>query len=353
MLLRGGESGQRVKYSVVLRGFYYNATDNALEKLDEQGLLNTVLLSDTKNRLPLGKTKSFVWLDISAPSATELDALAQRFSLDPQILEDLRSREGRPKIHDYHGYIYLIFHSVELDYDEHQHLEVDTLEIDCLVGPDWIVTVHPQPVPSFEDLVTRWEKRPDWMKSGAGHLLYELMDSVLDAYFPVLERINERIDEFEDRLYEATTERESSEPLSSEIFALKRGLLQMRHIANPTRDVVSVLQRRDFEAGGKHSSAFQDLHDHVSGIVGTIDTYREVLSGALDVYLAIESNRMNAVMKRLTSYSIILLLPTLIAGIYGMNFDDLPKSHGFYGSLGAMSLIVLGLLIFFKRRGWL
>ena len=337
----------------MLRGFHYNATDNTLEKLDEQGLTDTILPSDTKNRAPLGKAKSFIWLDFSAPTSAELEALARRFNLDPQIMEDLRSREGRPKIHDYSGYIYLIFHSVELDYDEHEHLEVDTLEIDCLVGPDWIVTVHPQPVRAFDDLIVRWERRPDWMKSGAGHLLYELMDSVLDAYFPVLERINERIDEFEDTLYEATSGRDADEPLSSEIFALKRGLLQMRHIANPTRDVVGVLQRRDLEAGGRQSAAFQDLHDHVSRIVGTIDTYREVLSGALDVYLAIESNRMNAVMKRLTSYSIILLLPTLIAGIYGMNFDDLPKSHGFYGSLGVMTIIALGLLVFFKRRGWL
>ena len=337
----------------MLRGFHYNATDNTLDKLDEQRLLETILPSDTKTRAPLGKSKSFIWLDFSAPTNAELESLAQRFSLDPQIMEDLRSREGRPKIHDYNGYIYLIFHSVELDYDEHEHLEVDTLEIDCLVGPDWIVTVHPQPVHAFDDLIVRWERRPDWMKSGAGHLLYELMDSVLDAYFPVLERINERIDEFEDTLYDATAGKDKDEPLSSEIFALKRGLLQMRHIANPTRDVVGVLQRRDLEAGGRQSAAFQDLHDHVSRIVGTIDTYREVLSGALDVYLAIESNRMNAVMKRLTSYSIILLLPTLIAGIYGMNFDDLPKNHGFYGSLAVMSLIVIVLLIFFKKRGWL
>ena len=342
-----------VKCLLVLRVFHYNGADNRLEQLDQQGLTNTTLVSDVKNRVPLGKAKSFVWLDVAAPTKAELDFLAQRFALDPQIMEDLRSQEGRPKIHDYNGYIYIIFHAVELDYDEHQHLEVDTLEIDCLVGPDWIVTVHPRPVASFEELIVRWEKRPDWMKSGAGHLLYELMDSVLDAYFPVLERINERIDEFEDMLYEATSGRGGDEPLSSEIFALKRGLLQMRHIADPTRDVVTVLQRRDQEAGGRQSAAFQDLHDHVSRIVGTIDTYREVLSGALDVYLAIESNRMNAVMKRLTSYSIILLLPTLIAGIYGMNFDDLPKNHGFYGSLGAMSLIVIVLLIFFKRRGWL
>ena len=107
----------------MLRGFHYNAADNTLEKLDEQALLETALASDTKNRAPLGKTKSFVWLDYSAPTSAELNALAERFNLDPQIMEDLRSREGRPKIHDYSGYIYLIFHSVELDYDEHQHLK--------------------------------------------------------------------------------------------------------------------------------------------------------------------------------------------------------------------------------------
>ncbi len=343
----------RVKYLLVLKGFYYNIAENTLEKLDEEGLKNTILSSDSKNRPPLSKTKAFVWIDVSAPTIPELHALAHRFNLDPQIMEDLRSLEGRPKIHDYSGYIYLIFHALDLGRDERGHVKVEPLEIDCLVGPDWIVTVHPQPVPVFEDLMVRWERRPDWMKTGAGHLLYELMDSVLDAYFPVLERINERIDEFEDTLYEATSGNDSDQPLSSDIFALKRGLLQMRHIADPTRDVVTVLQRRDSEAGGRHSAAFQDLHDHVSRIVGTIDTYREVLSGALDVYLAIESNRMNAVMKRLTSYSIILLMPTLVAGIYGMNFDDLPKEHGFYGSLGAMGLIALSLFIFFKRRGWL
>ena len=337
----------------MLRGFHYNIADNALVKLDEASLQDITLSSDTKERAPLAKAKSFVWLDVSAPTIAELHGLAHRFNLDPQIMEDLRSLEGRPKIHDYNGYIYLIFHALDLDYDERGHLEVEILEIDCLVGPDWIVTVHPQPVPVFEDLIARWERRPDWMKNGAGHLLYELMDSVLDAYFPVLERINERIDEFEDTLYQATSGHDQGELLSGEIFALKRGLLQMRHIADPTRDVVTILQRRDADAGGRHSAAFQDLHDHAASIVGTIDTYREVLSSALDVYLAVESNRMNAIMKRLTSYSIILLIPTLIAGIYGMNFDDMPKNHGFYGSLGAMGLIALGLFVFFKRRDWL
>ena len=168
------------------------------------------------------------------------------------------------------------------------------------------------------------------MKSGAGHLLYELMDSVLDAYFPVLERINERIDEFEDMLYEATSGARRRRAFVERDFS-RSSAVCCRCAISPTRRAMwwTVLQRRDSEAGGRQSAAFQDLHDHVSRIVGTIDTYREVLTGALDVYLAIESNRMNAVMKRLTSYSIILLLPTLIAGIYGMNFDDLPKITDF------------------------
>jgi magnesium transporter len=192
------------------------------------------------------------------------------------------------------------------------------------------------------------------MYKGAPQLLYELMDAVLDAYFPVLEKLDDKIDEFEDRLYRGQQSDEGEQqPLSGEIFALKRVLLEIRHITGPTRDVVNILLRRDAEQGGRNFAAFQDLYDHASRIVSTIDTYREILSGALDAYLAIESNNMNAIMKRLTAYSIILLVPTLIAGVYGMNFDDLPKEHGFYGSLAAMGSVIVGLGVYFKRRGWL
>jgi len=342
----------------VFQGFFYDAAHNTVEAMDAGAIAACRLKSDHTPCQPLGDERSFVWIDIVAPSDEELSSLASRFRLDPQILEDLREREGRPKLHDYDDYIYLVFHGIALHENEKSHYEVESLEVDCLIGPDWIVTVHEAPLPKFQNLAARWQKRPEWMKNGAGNLLYELMDAVLDEYFPLLDQLDERIDDFEDRLYgegeSASNKTDGNDGrLSGEIFALKRALLQIRHIAGPTRDVANILLRRDAEQGGKHFAAFQDLYDHASRIVDNIDTYRDILSGALDAYLAIESNRMNAVMKQLTAYSIILLMPTLIAGVYGMNFDDLPRAHGFWTSISAMAALVFALVIYFKQRKWL
>lgn len=348
------------KLGRVFQGIFYDAEKNVIEVLDKTALHSCALKSDHTTCHPLGDERSFIWIDISKPSDENLTELTARFKLDPQILEDLREHEERPKLHDYEDYIYLVFHAISLDDDpdhEGKH-EINSHEIDCLIGPDWIVTIHDDPIAKFDTLTARWKRRPEWMRNGAGNLLYELMDAVLDDYFPVLDRIDDKIDDFEDRLYGVGEDTNSTGDvgdgrLSSEIFALKRALLEVRHIAGPTRDVANILLRRDSEQGGKHFAAFQDLYDHASRIVENIDTYRDILSGALDAYLAIESNRMNAVMKRLTAYSIILLMPTLIAGVYGMNFDDMPKHHGFWGSIFVMAAIVVSLFVFFKRRSWL
>ena len=351
------------KLALVFQGIFYDATKNTVEVMDAEALKNCALKSDHTPCYPLGDERSFIWIDFSAPTDAEFAELSRRFRLDPQILEDLRGREERPKLHEYEDYIYLVFHGISLgdDPDFEGKQEITTHEVDCLLGGDWIVTIHDEPMDKFVSLAARWKRRPDWMKSGAGNLLYELMDSVLDDYFPILDQLDDKIDKFEDQLYNAqaneTVAQKSDEAgngrLSSEIFTLKRSLLEMRHIAGPTRDVANILLRRDAEQGGKHFAAFQDLYDHASRIVENIDTYRDILSGALDAYLAIESNRMNAVMKQLTAYSIILLVPTLIAGVYGMNFDDLPKDHGFLGSLVAMASCIGGLFLYFKKRKWL
>ena len=173
------------------------------------------------------------------------------------------------------------------------------------------------------------------MRSGTGYLLYEIMDEVMDDYFPLLNAMDEHIDDFEERLFDAEDDKafSGSNTLSTEIFALKRDLIQIRRIAGPTRDVVNILLRRDADTGGRNFAYYQDLYDHAARIVDQIDSFREMLTGALDAYLATESNRMNKVMKTLTACSIILLVPNLIAAIYGMNFNDMPIAHGFWGSL--------------------
>ncbi len=359
----------------MLRALLYHINRNELRPLAREELLQSAPTADEMARksdgghgdgstLRAGRThcheNEFVWVDVVAPDADDYAALAKRFELHEMVMDDLREKKARPKIHDYGDYSYLAFYAIswaENQSDENR-ADFDLAEIDCILGPDYVVTVHAAPLSPLESLHERWQKHPQMMKGGPARLLYEMMDEVLDDYFPALEALDGRIDLIEDRLFEETPNGDSSNnrPLTGEIFALKRDLLQIRHVAGPTRDVVNILLRRDAETGGAHFAYFQDLYDHASRIVDMTDTFRDVLSGALDAFLAVESNRMNSIMKTLTSASIILLVPNLIAAIYGMNFEYMPELHTRYGyfiALGSMLFLVLGLYANFKRKKWL
>ena len=352
----------------VISAFLYNRATHQLQTLEREAILSSrpeaheaehAVQGGFARTKPACRADELMWIDVTDPTPEDYELLAQRFDLHEMVVEDIKAREGRPKLHDYNEYLYLIFHALEHSKDgdcgdddlESQHCVIHLQEIDCLVGPDYVVTLHPDALKPFDDLRSRWQHNPQLMQSGAGYLLYELMDEILDDYFPVLDSLDERIDDFEDRLFQ-----EFEDKLSADIFSLKRSLLQVRRIAGPTRDVINVLLRRDADSGGKHFAYFQDLYDHANRIVDMVDSFRELLSGALDAYLAMASNRMNAIMKTMTAASIILLVPTLIAGIYGMNFENMPElkmPFGYYGALGAMATTIIGLVIYFRRKGWL
>lgn len=304
---------------------------------------------------PQCRNGELLWLDITAPSDEDFELLTRRFGLHPMVLEDIRERDGRPKLHDYGDYLFIVCHALSIENPTEKSLSSQSAlhveEVDILVGGDYLVTIHEGEVSSLRDLATRWKRRPALMKSGAGHLLYEVLDEILDEYFPLLDSMDERIDDFEERLFN-----QFEENLSGDIFALKRQLIQVRRIAGPMRDVINILLRHDADSGGNHFAYFQDLYDHAARIVDNVDTFRELMSGALDAYLALASNRMNAVMKTLTSASIILLVPTLIAGIYGMNFEHMPELKHVYAYptvLVVMASVMLVLYAMFKRKGWL
>jgi magnesium transporter len=384
----------------MIRALLYNRATDSLRDLDKEQILATMPLpADTAGLSAAGPSASaqiedpeersthgratachpdeLMWIDISDPEAADYDLLAERFALHPMVVEDINAREGRPKLHDYGDYLYIVFHAVKYGLvpdraaitgsasgstsptgppaadakADPPRFQLDITEIDVLVGADYVITIHYGEVEPFKDLYGRWKRRPSLMKSGAPYLLYEIMDEVLDDYFPLLDSLDERIDEFEDRLF-----REFEEHLSADIFALKRCLVQIRRIAGPTRDVANLLLRHDTDAGGSHFAYFQDLYDHASRIVESIDTFRDLLAGALDAYLTMASNRMNAIMKTLTAASIILLVPTLIAGIYGMNFTNMPElqsPNGYHAALMTMGAIIVALTLFFKRKKWL
>lgn len=356
----------------MLRAYLYNTENHKLERLDDRALLesspdNDRTAADAKRNgatstFGSGKVScranEFVWVDLTEPSADELTLITRRFGLHPVVVEDLQAKENRPKLHDYADYLYIIFHALTVQdgdaagkHDGQGRDLIEFQEIDCLVGADYVVTIHDRPVPPFDDLSARWERHPELMDLGPGYLLYELMDEVLDDYFPALDHMDERIDELETKLFIG-----GQSGVTSDIFGLKRDLLEIRRIAGPTRDVVNVLLRHDAETGNRHFVYLQDLYDHSTRIVDMVDTFRDVLSGALDAYLAVESNRMNDVMKTLTAASIILLVPNLIAAIYGMNFKYMPELQtrfGYFVVLGVMACAMLGLAALFKRKGWL
>lgn len=298
----------------------------------------------------------FIWVEAVAATSEDYQLLQARFDLPDLLLSNIQKEKERPRLHDYNDYSHLVFHAVL--WAEEQQLEgpanFELLKIDCVLGTDYIITFHDRPIRALEELQKRWKEHPQLMKHGISYLLYELMDAVLNDYFPALEALDDRIDRIENRLFES--ERNSDGKVTAEIFSLKRDLLQIRHVAGPMRDMFNALLHRDAESGRKYFAYFQALYGHSTRIVEMTDTFRDVLGSALDAFLAAESNRMNAVMKTLTSASIILLIPNLIAAIYGMNFDHMPELHTRYGYpvvLGFMLAIMLALYVNFKRKDWL
>ena len=305
--------------------------------------------------LPRCRPGEFLWVDITAPDEDDFTLVQERFGVNQYIIEDIHLAEGRPKFHDYQEQLYLVFHGIETNKESPAQIEgpfvFELQEIDCLVGYDYVLTIHAKEVACFQDLRRRWERHPALMQNGPAYLLYELMDEVLDDYLPLLDQVDDHIDALEDRMLEA-----DGSNLSGEIFALKRSLLKVRHIAGPTRDVVNTLLRRDAEHGGRHFAYFQDLYDHAVRIAETVDTFRDILNGALDAYLASQGNRLNEVMKTMTATSILLLVPNLIAAIYGMNFENMPElktQNGYFIVLGVMATLGVSLFAYFKKIGWI
>lgn len=367
----------------MLTAHLYNRDQRTLKQLDAQGILDSHPVPDPETELAISKIKGafrgtqtacrageLLWIDVTDPSDEDYNLLAERFGLHEMVGEDLRTHEGRPKLHDYGAYLYLIFHALSYDCDDDDPQSSDDQveqlnnqfslrinEIDCLVGSDYVLTLHKEPLAPLEDLKKRWNRAPEMMRPGAGYLLYEIMDEVLDDYFPLLDTVDEHVDELEGRLFlTKDTSVSERDGISGDIFALKRTLVQIRRIAGPTRDVVNILLRRDAEAGGKQFAYYQDLYDHAVRIVDMTDTFRDILSGLLDAYLALASNRMNEVMKTLTATSIMLLVPGLMAGIYGMNFDNMPELHsrnGYFIVLGVMATAIVSLFLMFRQKKWL
>jgi magnesium transporter len=289
-----------------------------------------------------------VWVDVSDPTSLDFDNLARQFGFHPLSIEDCRHQHQRPKVEEFPGYYFIVLYEAVLN--DVGRLQLGELGI--FLGKNYLVTVHSEPIRAIETAERLWRSWTDLAERGTGLLAYLLIDAVVDDYLPLLDTVSDRMDSLEDRIF-ADFQDESLE----EIFRIKKELLLLRRAVTPLRDVFNTLLRREQPIFSRETHTyFQDVFDHLIRVADTIDTLRDMIGSMMDAYLSISGNRMNLVMKRLTSIATILMSVTLVAGIYGMNFDYMPELKWRFGYVGALlSMLVVGLAIYshFRRIKWL
>ena len=287
-----------------------------------------------------------VWLDIQDPGEADLEMLREEFGFHRLALEDAAKQQQRPKIDEYPDYFFVVMYAPASDPAAH---DIETEEIDVFVGRNYVVTLHRGELPALKDAVARWEKTDPELRGQVGFLLHTVTDSVIDAYFPIVDGIEDRLDDLELSLFSKTSRFDAEELLST-----KRNLYTLRKAIYPLREVFNVLLRRDqaiFTAATY--PYFQDSYDHVLRLLDSVDIERDMATGALEAQLSIVSNRLNETMKRLTVVAICVAIMGAVFGAWGMNFDEVPLHRlgmlGFYIIFAGTLLIVAVALIFAKR----
>jgi magnesium transporter len=298
----------------------------------------------------LAAPNNVVWVDVLDPTDADFARLAEELGFHPLSLEDCRTAHQRPKIEEYKGYYFIVLYEVEVLPDS---ASIELRELNIFLGSNFLVTVHSRPLRVLESTARLWPQWVDQGKTrGPGLLAYLAIDGIVDDYFPLLDAMSDRIDDLEDSIF-GDFRPETIE----EIFRLKKQLLFLRRSTAPLRDVFNTLLRREQPIVPREIHVyFQDIFDHLVRVIDTIDTLRDILGSVMDAYLSVSGNRMNMVMKRLTTISTILMSVTLVAGIYGMNFDVMPElkwRFGYVWALGSMIAIGVGVYLYFRKIKWL
>jgi magnesium transporter len=297
------------------------------------------------------KKSSVTWLNIDGVHQPEIiEQVGKSFGVHPLVLEDIANTGQRPKMEDFDDYIFVVLRMLRFDEKENQ---TKTEQISVVFGADFVVSFQEREGDVFDIIRERLRNNKGRIrKMGADYLAYSLIDAIVDNYFMVLEKLGEAIEEIEDKL--VTEPR--SETLQT-IHDLKRETVFLRKSVWPLREVISRLERSESPLISKSTFVYlRDFYDHTIQVIDSVDTFRDTLSGMLDIYLSSVSNRMNEVMKVLTVIATIFIPLTFIAGIYGMNFKVMPELDqpwGYPAVLILMLTIAVVMLIYFRRKKWL
>ncbi len=288
-----------------------------------------------------------VWINIEGlENEDALKEIALNFSLHPLTIEYIINRAQRPKLETFKDYIFI---AAKMIYFDNKKLVVEHLSL--LLGRGFLMSFQEKRRDLFEPVRKRLREKKGGLK-GSDYLAYCLLDAVVDGYFEVLEKLGERIEFMEEELV-----RTPSRGLLNSIHKIKKQLILMRRAVWPLREVAGDFERLDSPLVKESTRVYlRDLYDHIVQVIETIESYREMISGMLDIYLSSINNRMNEIMKVLTIIGTIFLPLSFITGIYGMNFVFMPELYwkwGYFATLGVMLFIAILMLLYFKRKKWL
>jgi magnesium transporter len=288
------------------------------------------------------------WLDISDPKSHDFELAAKELNLHPLAVEDAQQRHERPKIDQYDDHYFIVFYALE----EPSPGVVREVEISIFMSQNALVTVHEGDFTARAAVEKRFR---EGKLQTTGLLLHALLDTVVDQYFKIVDALGDRVELLESMVVGG--EAPDYDTSIRELFVLKRDLVRIRHLIAPERDVLTVLVRGDIrelrETGRR--AYFQDVYDHISRVTDEIDTFRELTSNVIDAHLASVSNRLNEVVKVLTSMATVLLVLTVVTGFFGQNWKFIPYDSEplFIASLIFMAALAAGTAYYFRRKGWL
>lgn len=323
-------------------------------------MIKTYLYKDTEKKIytdvDLGRKDEYIqssndllWVDVFDCDDLELNYIGKVFDFHPLAIEDCLQLSPRAKVDKYDKYYFFVFHA--LHYNEESSEEITTSELDVFLGDNYIVTIHKRPLSAVGKVAKQCLTHHRLMDRGPDYLLYSIVDVIVDDYFPIIDRLRERIDELEDEIYV-----NPAQEITDETLALKRTILLLRKVIQPLRRIfASVGGRYSFNVRDENHPFYMDLTDHLDRIIDATETYRDLVNNALDSFFTVISGRTNDVIRILTIISTIMMPITFITGLFGMNVPIPYQNHpAFFWLVVLFSIFIsAGMLWFFKLKFWI